>query len=66
MWQYNPLTGVLTDFLRITDVASNSKVEVDRDGTGGVYGWAQIATSTGVTGPTDEAALVASGNLGVS
>lgn len=38
-------------------------VEVDRDGTGGTYGWSQIATLTGVTGLTDEAALVSNGNL---
>jgi hypothetical protein len=38
-------------------------VEIDRDGTGGSYGWHQIATLKGITGLTDEAALVASGNL---
>ena len=43
--------------------SANSKVEIDRDGTGGAYGWVQIATLNGVTGLTDEAALVANGNL---
>ncbi|HSH93207.1 MAG TPA: cadherin domain-containing protein, partial [Roseimicrobium sp.] len=45
---------------------SNSTLSVDRDGTGSTYGFVQIATINGVTGLTDEAALVASGNLVVS
>ena len=56
-------SGTVTDFMRITDVGGNSKVEVDRDGTGGGFGWSQIATLNGITGLTDEAALVTSGNL---
>ena len=35
----------------------------DRDGTGTNYGFARIATLEGVTGLTNEAALVASGVL---
>jgi len=38
-------------------------VKVDRDGTGATYSLAPIATIEGVTGLTDEAALVSSGNL---
>ena len=53
----------ITDWVRISNSGSNSTVEVDRDGTSGTYGWTQIGTLTGVTGLTDEAALVASGNL---
>jgi Ca2+-binding RTX toxin-like protein len=60
---YDPGSHTITDWVRITDVSANSKVEVDRDGTGGTYGWVQIATLNGVTGLTDEAALVANGNL---
>jgi Ca2+-binding RTX toxin-like protein len=60
---YTPGTHAITDWVRITDVSGNSKIEVDRDGTGGTYGWVQIATLNGVTGLTDEAALVTSGNL---
>jgi Ca2+-binding RTX toxin-like protein len=56
-------SGSVTDWVRITDDSGNSKVEVDRDGTGGTYGWSQIATLTGVTGLTDEATLVSNGNL---
>ena len=53
----------VTDWVRISTVGSNSTVEVDRDGTAGGYGWTQVATLNGVTGLTDEAALVASANL---
>jgi len=60
---YDPTTMVLTDFVRISDSGADSKVEIDRDGTGSTYNWAQIATLSGVTGLTDEDALVASGNL---
>jgi len=56
-------SDAITDWVRISNSGSDSTVEVDRDGTGGTYGWTQIATLTGVTGLTDEAALVASGNL---
>jgi Ca2+-binding RTX toxin-like protein len=60
---YNPGTDTITDWVRISNSGSNSIVEVDRDGTGGTYGWTQVATLTGITGLTDEAALVTSGNL---
>ena len=60
---YDPLTEALTDFLMIETSGSGSTLKVDLDGTGGVYSWTQIATIEGVTGLTDEAALVASGNL---
>jgi Ca2+-binding RTX toxin-like protein len=63
---FDPFTDNVTDWVRISDSGGNSSVEVDRDGTGGGYGWTQMATLTGVTGLTDEAALVASGNLVVS
>ena len=56
-------SGTVTDFVRFTDDSGNTKVEVDRDGTGGTYSFTRIATLTGVTGLTDEAALVSSGNL---
>jgi hypothetical protein len=52
--------------VEITTNGSNSEVKVDRDGTGGTYGMTQIALLEGVTGLTDEAALVSSGNLVVA
>ncbi len=58
--------GTITDRVRISDSGGNSTVEVDCDGTDGGYGWSQIATLSGVTGPTDEATLVTNGNLVVS
>lgn len=64
--EYDPMTEVLTDFVRIDDSGSDSIVSVDRDGLGVTYGWTQVATLTGVTGLTNEAALVSSGNLVVT
>ncbi len=58
---YDPLTKAITDFVQITTSGTNSILKVDADG--GANGFVQIATIKGVTGLTDEAALVASGNL---
>lgn len=60
---YNPVSDAITDFVQITTSGSNSSVFVDRDGLASTYGFSQIATISGVTGLTDEAALVTSGNL---
>jgi Ca2+-binding RTX toxin-like protein len=60
---YDPLNDALTAFVQITNSGANSSVSVDRDGTGGAFGFVQIATLTGITGLTNENALVASGNL---
>jgi Ca2+-binding RTX toxin-like protein len=56
-------TDPIADWVEITTNGSNSVVKVDRDGTGGTYSLTQIATLEGVTGLTDEAALVTNGNL---
>lgn len=58
---YDPLTSAITDFVQITTSGANSILRVDADGGGNSF--VQIATLNGVTGLTDEAALVASGNL---
>lgn len=63
---FDPLHDVITNFVEITTVSGNSIVKVDADGAGTAFGMVQIATLQGVTGLTDEAALVASGNLIVS
>lgn len=60
---YDDLADVLADFLEVSDSGSDSIIRVDRDGTGGVYDWVQVATLQGITGLTDEDALVTSGNL---
>lgn len=60
---YDPLTDAITDFVELATSGSNTTVSIDRDGTGTTYGFTQIATLTGVTGLTDEAALVTNGNL---
>lgn len=65
---YDPLTNVLSDFVRIDDSSGNSLLYVDRDGTGTAAKWVQIATlsDVGGTGLDDVDALVAAGNLLVS
>lgn len=63
---FDPLLDIITDFVQITTVSGNSIVKVDADGAGTGFGMVQIATLQGVTGLTDEAALVASGTLIVS
>ena len=61
---YDPLTDAITDFVEITTSGSNSIVKVDVDG--GANSFVQIAQINGVTGLTDEDALVTSGNLVVA
>lgn len=51
-------SGPISDWVQITDSCLNSIVEVDRDGSGGSFGWTQIATLTGVTGLAGDEALV--------
>lgn len=63
---YDPLTSAITDFLQITTSGSNSLVKVDRDGVGTGYSLTQIAMIEGVTGLTDEQALLTNGNLVVA
>lgn len=58
---YDPLTQAITDFVQITTSGANSILRVDVDG--GANSFVQIATLNAVTGLTDEAALVTSGNL---
>jgi Ca2+-binding RTX toxin-like protein len=60
---YDPMTDLITDWLEITDSGSDSIVKVDFDGTANGTNFVQIATLTGVTGLTDEAALVTSGHV---
>lgn len=60
---YDPMADLITDWVEMTTSGSDTLMKIDRDGTGSTYGWTQIATLTGVTGLTDEAALVANGNL---
>lgn len=63
---YDPLTSAITDFLQITTSGANSVVKVDRDGSGSTYSLSQIATIEGVTGLTDEQALLTNGHLVVA
>lgn len=54
----------ITDFVQITTSGSHSILSIDADG--GANSFVQIASIIGVTGLTDEAALVSSGNLVVT
>lgn len=58
---YDPLADTLADFVEITDNGTDSFLSVDVNGEGDSF--VQILEMTGVTGLTDEAALVANGNL---
>lgn len=60
---YDPLNDAITDFVEITDSGSDSVVKVDTTGTATFGAGTQVATLTGVTGLTDEAALETAGNL---
>lgn len=60
---YDSLTELITDYVQITDFGANSEIRVDTSGAGSFGGDTLVATINGVTGLTDEAALVTSGNL---
>ncbi|MEZ5902633.1 MAG: type I secretion C-terminal target domain-containing protein [Alphaproteobacteria bacterium] len=60
---YDPLTDLITDFVRITDSGANSDLRVDTTGGGSFGAGTVVATIIGVTGLTDEAALVQDGTL---
>jgi Ca2+-binding RTX toxin-like protein len=58
---YDPVTHAITDWVEITTNGWDSILKIDADGGGNSF--VQIATISGVTGLTDEAALVSSGHL---
>jgi Ca2+-binding RTX toxin-like protein len=60
---YNATTSAITDFLTMTTSGADTLVSVDRDGTGSAHSFQQIARLQGISGLTDEAALLASGNI---
>ncbi len=60
---YDPLTDVISDFLRITNEGVNSLVEIDADGQANGSNFTQVATITNITNLTDELALEASGTI---
>jgi Ca2+-binding RTX toxin-like protein/aryl-phospho-beta-D-glucosidase BglC (GH1 family) len=61
---YDPLTKAITDFIQITTSGANSILKVDINGGGDHF--VQIGLLAGVTGLTDEQALVNNGTLIVS
>jgi hypothetical protein len=60
---YQHGVDAVTDWIQITTSSSDSVVKVDVTGSATFGAGTQIATLTGITGLTDEAALVSSGNL---
>lgn len=58
---YNPSIHNITDFIQITDVGSTSTLKIDQDG--GANNFVSVATLHGVTGLTDEQALLDNANL---
>lgn len=64
--EYDQLTDALADFVEITDDGTSSYLSVDLDGAGTTHSMAQVAIISGVTGLTDEAALVTAGTLVVT
>lgn len=60
---YNHGVDAITDWVEITTNGSDSEVRVDTTGSASFGSGTHIATLEGITGLTDEAALVSSGNL---
>jgi Ca2+-binding RTX toxin-like protein len=60
---FDPAQHRASDFVRITEVAGTSYLDVDADGLAGPAGWTRVATLSNVTGLTNEDALYASGHL---
>lgn len=56
-------TDDITDWLEITDSGSDTVVKIDTTGAGSFGVGTQVAKLEGITGLTDEQALVTSGNL---
>jgi Ca2+-binding RTX toxin-like protein len=60
---YDPMTDLITDFIQITDSGANSDLRVDTTGSGSFGATTVVATITGVTGLTDETALISDGTF---
>jgi Ca2+-binding RTX toxin-like protein len=63
---YDPLTSLITNFVKITESLGNSYLNVDVNGTVGGTVWTQIARVDAAVGMTDEAALLTAGTLVVT
>jgi len=59
---YDPLTDVITDFVRITELGTSTFIAVDVDGVGGNNA-RTVAVVTDTTGITDVQALIDAGTL---
>ena len=59
---FNPVTDAIANWVDFTNSGGNSIMSIDRDGTGTTYGFANVATISGVTN-LDETTLYNNGNL---
>ncbi len=62
IFEYDPLTSIISDYISFTTLGGNTSVSVDRDGAGSSYSAQAIATLSGVTG-LDADTLLNNGNL---
>jgi Ca2+-binding RTX toxin-like protein len=61
---YDPLTTVITDFVKISESNGNSYLYIDEDGAVNGHEWAWVtARFNSIVGLTDEAALLSTGTL---
>ncbi|MCF8710239.1 type I secretion C-terminal target domain-containing protein, partial [Rhizorhapis sp. SPR117] len=60
---YDPLTDAIADFVQFTESSGSTFVEVDRDGTGSTYSFAQIVKLENVVGLSSPELLETNGNL---
>ncbi len=60
---YDPLNDAIADFVQFTENSGSTFVEVDRDGTGSTYSFAQVVKLEHVTGLSSPEALENNGNL---
>jgi Ca2+-binding RTX toxin-like protein len=60
---YDPLNDAIADFVQFTESSGSTFVEVDRDGTGSTYSFAQIVKLENVTGLSSPELLETNGNL---
>lgn len=60
---YDPMTDAISDFIQFTESNGSTFVEVDRDGTGSTYSFAQIVKLENVVGLSSPELLETNGNL---
>ncbi|HRC73917.1 MAG TPA: type I secretion C-terminal target domain-containing protein, partial [Candidatus Competibacter sp.] len=62
LYDFDPLSDAITDFVKATEISGSSTIAVDLDGTGGAYGFQEFVMLMGVTGVSIQN-LYDSGNI---